>query len=347
MDKHVLSPTEEGAPQGGICSPVLANLTLDGLERVLREKYPKATALSRRVKVNLVRYADDFCVTGASYELLDQEVKPLIVHFLAERGLELSPEQTVIPSIEEGFDFLGQNVRASNGTILVKPSRKNVATFLTTVRTLIKANAQATAGHLIAQLNPVIRGWAAYHRHVSSKQTFVRVDHAIFCALWRWATRRHPKKPGHWVKDKYFRSDAGRHWVFQGAMDGRDGAPYTVRLFSAASMPIQRHAKIKGAANPYDHAWEVYFEARLGVTMEHTLVGKRKLLHLWKELGGICPVCAAKITKLSGWHTHHIVWRSHGGSESAPNLVLLHPTCHQQVHSQGLLVVKPRSPASV
>jgi RNA-directed DNA polymerase len=85
-----------------------------------------------------------------------------------------------------------------------------VATFLTTVRTLIKANAQATAGHLIAQLNPVIRGCAAYHRHVSSKQTFVRVDHAIFCALWRWAKRRHPKKPGHWVKDKCFRSDLCR-----------------------------------------------------------------------------------------------------------------------------------------
>src|SRR5207302_2521674 len=135
------------------CSPVLAKLTLDGWERVLREKYPKATALSRRVKVNLVRYADDFCVTGASYDLLDQEVKPLIVHFLAERGLELSPAKTVITSIEEGFDFLGQNVRAYNGIILVKPSRKNVATFLTTIRTLIKANAQATAGHLIAQLN--------------------------------------------------------------------------------------------------------------------------------------------------------------------------------------------------
>ena len=342
MDKRVLYPTEEGAPQGGICSPVLANLTLDGLEQALRDKYPKATALSRRAKVNLIRYADDFCVTGASRDLLEHEVKPLIAHFLRDRGLELSPEKTVITPIEDGFDFLGQQVRDYHGTILVKPSRKNVATFLNKVRVLIKANEQATTGHLIVQLNPLIRGWAAYHRHVSSKRTFVRVDHAIFQALWRWAKRRHPKKPLRWVKDRYFRSDKGRNWVFQGEMAGQDGRAQTVRLFSAASMPITRHRKIMGAANPYDPAWELYFEERLGVSMESTLIGKRKLLHLWKEQGGVCPICTEKITKLSGWHNHHIVWRSHGGSDGLDNRVLLHPTCHRHVHSQRLSVAKPR-----
>ncbi len=347
MDKHVLYPTEEGAPQGGICSPVLANLTLDGLERVLREKYPKATALSRKAKVNLVRYADDFRVTGASRDLLEHEVKPLIEHFLRDRGLELSPEKTVITPIEDGFDFLGQQVRDYHGVILVKPSRKNVATFLMKVRALIKANEQATTGHLIVHLNPLIRGWATYHRHVSSKRTFVRVDHAIFQALWRWAKRRHPKKPVRWVKDTYFRSDKGRNWVFQGEMAGRDGQPQTVRLFSAASMPITRHRKITGAANPYDPAWELYFEERLGVSMESNLIGKRRLLHLWKEQDGICPVCSDKITRLTGWHNHHIVWRSHGGSDSADNRVLLHPTCHRQVHSQRLSVAKPRPATDV
>jgi RNA-directed DNA polymerase len=137
-------------------------------------------------------------------------------------------------------------VRDYHGVILVKPSRKNVATFLTKVRALIKANEQATTGHLIVHLNPLIRGWAAYHRPVSSKRTFVSVDHAIFQALWRWAKRRHPKKPVRWVKDTYFRSDKGRNWVFQGEMAGRDGQPQTVRLFSAASMPITRHRKITG-----------------------------------------------------------------------------------------------------
>src|SRR5947209_12697327 len=131
-------------------------------------KFPRATRL---------------IITGSSQELLEQEVKPLVESFLSERGLELSAEKTHITRIEDGFDFLGQNVRDYGGTILVKPSRKNVATFLDKVRGIIKASKQATAGHLIITLNPVIRGWANYHRHVSSKQTFVRVDDAIFRTL--------------------------------------------------------------------------------------------------------------------------------------------------------------------
>lgn len=342
MDQHVLHPTDEGAAQGGIISPVLANLTLDGLERILRAKYPKATRASGKAKVNLIRYADDFCVTGASQALLNDEVMPLIADFLRERGLELSPEKTVITPIEDGFDFLGQNIRSYKGTVLVKPSRKNVATFLGKIRATIKANQQATAGHLIVQLNPLIRGWANYHRHVASKQTFVAVDNAIFQALWRWALRRHPKKPGRWVKDKYFHSEHGRNWVFRGEVVGSGGPRQTVRLFKAASVPIKRHHKVKGEANPYDPAWEAYFEERLGITLEDKLVGKRRLLTLWKEQGGICPVCQQAITHLTGWHAHHLVWRCHGGSDALANQMLLHPNCHHQVHSQGLSVVKPR-----
>src|SRR5208337_3980476 len=134
MEKHVFYATEEGTPQGGICSPVLANMALDGLERELRGRYPKASALSRKAKVNLVRYADDFIITGSSKKLLEEEVKPLVESFLKERGLELSAEKTHITRIEDGFDFLGQNVRDYGGTIVVKPSRKNVATFLEKVR---------------------------------------------------------------------------------------------------------------------------------------------------------------------------------------------------------------------
>jgi RNA-directed DNA polymerase len=347
MHQHVLHPTEEGAPQGGICSPVLANLTLDGLERRLRERYPKATSISSKAKVNLIRYADDFCVTGASKELLEREVRPLVESFLRERGLELSPEKTVITPIEEGFDFLGQTIRSYQGTILVKPSRENVARFLRQVRATIKANKQATAGSLIVQLNPLIRGWATYHRHAASKQTFVKVDNAVFQALWRWAVRRHPKKPLRWVKDKYFPSEQGRNWVFRGEIVGQRKHPQTVRLVKAADVPIKRHHKIKGEANPYDPAWEPYFEERLGVKLEDKLGGKRRLLTLWKEQEGICPVCRDTITELTGWHAHHLVWRCHGGSDRRDNQVLLHPTCHAQVHSQGLSVVKPRSAKSV
>lgn len=342
IDRTVLYPTEAGTPQGAICSPVLANMVLDGLEKKLREKYPKATAKSRKAKVNFVRYCDDFIITGSSQELLVQEVKPIVEQFLAERGLELSPEKTTITHINNGFDFLGQNLRKYKGKLLTKPSPKNVKEFLNKVRTLIKGNAQATAGNLIAQLNPIIRGWANFHGHAASKSTFVKVDHAIFQSLWQWAKRRHPKKPKKWIKDKYFQSIGGRNWVFQGEIILSPGKTQTIKLFSAASVPIVRHTKIRGPANPYDPEWEPYFEKRLDVKMEHHLKGKRTWLQLWQEQNGVCPVCHEKITEQTGWHSHHLVWRTHGGTDGVENLVLLHPDCHRQVHSQGLEVVKPR-----
>ncbi len=342
MEEHILHVTEEGTPQGGICSPTLANMTLDGLERELRGRYPKATDRSRKAKVNLVRYADDFIITGSSRDLLEAEVKPLVESFFKERGLELSPEKTQITRIEDGFDFLGQNVRDYGGTVLVKPSGKNIASFLEKVRGIIKASKQATAGHLIVSLNPVIRGWANYHRHASSKRTFSRVDHAIFQALWRWAKRRHPKKSRRWIKDRYFEAIGGRNWVFHGEVAGREETLQPVRLFAASSVPIQRHTKVKGEANPYDPSWEPYFEERLGVKMAGTLMGRWTLRLLWQEQGGICPVCHQKITTVTGWHNHHITWRTHGGPDTIENRVLVHPTCHEQIHSQGLSVGKPR-----
>ncbi len=338
IEKHVLQPTKEGTPQGGICSPVLANLTLDGLETCLRNKFPKTTSSGQRAKVNLVRFADDFIITGANRALLEKEVKPLVETFLLERGLTLSPTKTRITHTTDGFDFLGQNIREySNGKLIIKPSRKNITTFLTNIRDVIKGHAQTPSGQLIALLNPKIRGWANYHQHVASKQTFVKVDFAIFKALWQWAKRRHPHKNHRWIRRKYFRSDGPRGWVFYGELDGK-----LKQLRFAADTPITRHQKIKGEANPYDPDWEVYFEKRLGVKMANNLRQRRQLLHLWKEQNGLCPVCNQKITKLTGWHNHHIVWRTLGGSDTANNRVLLHPTCHHSVHSLGLTVVKPR-----
>jgi len=345
MEKGVLHPTEAGAPQGGICSPVIANLTLDGLETVLREHYPKPKD-GYNAKVNLSRFADDFIVTGDSKELLEGEVKPLIEAFMRKRGLVLSHEKTVITHITEGFDFLGQNVRkyggATGGTLLITPSKKNVHTFLEKVREIVRHNKQATAGHLILRLNPVIAGWARYHRHVASKRTYHAVDAAIFEILWRWARRRHPNKGARWVRNKYFHTQGDRHWVFSGEVAGAKGQPFRVWLFATSLMPIKRHVQIRDGANPYDPLWEVYFEERLGVKMERTLLGRNRLRHLWIEQDGLCPLCRQKITTVTGWHAHHVVWRSKGGQDGAENRVLLHPTCHQQVHSQGLTVVKPR-----
>jgi len=340
MERHVLHPTEEGTPQGGIISPVLANQTLDGLEKKLNERYPKPKS-GYNAKVNFVRYAEDFMVTGISKELLEKEVKPLVEQFMSERGLTFSPEKTVITPIEEGFDFLGQNVRkyktGKKHKLLVKPSKKNVQAHLEKVRDIVKKNKTLPAGKLILLLTPIIRGWAQYHQHVVSKEIFNSVDDAIYQRLRRWMKRRHPKKSKTWIEKKYFTTIGGDNWVFYGEVDGK-----TRYLMSTASIPIKRHVKVQGKANPYDPAWESYYEKRLDVHMEGTLKGKRWLRHLWKEQNGLCPVCNHKITKITGWHSHHILWKSRGGPDTAENRVLLHPNCHQQIHSQGLHVEKPR-----
>jgi RNA-directed DNA polymerase len=167
---------------------VLANCALDGLERLLKEKYPTGTRLKslggKYPSVNLIRYADDFVITGKSRELLEGGVKPLVEQFLKERGLELSPTKTLITQVTNGFDFLGQNVRRyPNGKLLIKPSKKNIKTFLDGIRRTIKAALGMSAADLIKELNPKIRGWANYHRHAASKRTFHRVDRAIFYCL--------------------------------------------------------------------------------------------------------------------------------------------------------------------
>jgi RNA-directed DNA polymerase len=345
MEHAILKPTDEGTPQGGIISPVLANLALDGLERLLRDHFPKtywAAGRTRTNKVNLVRYADDFIITGDSREQLEDEIRPLLEHFLEERGLHLSATKTVVTHIEDGFDFLGQNVRKYNGKILIKPSKKNVRAFLAKVRGVVKGNPTLPAGKLIAQLNPLIRGWAQYHQHVVSRATFGSVDSAIFEAVWRWAKRRHPKKGAKWVKRRYFPAVGSRNWTFSGkAVDGH-GKTTDRHLFRAESVPIKRHAKVQSAANPYDPAWQAYFAQRLGVKVAANLSGYRTLLRLWNQQNGLCPNCGQPITTITGWHSHHVIWRSKGGSDDIENRLLLHPNCHMQIHSPSISVVAPR-----
>lgn len=327
IDENALHPTETGTPQGGIISPVVANLTLDGLEKILRERFPSG-------KVHMVRYADDFIVTGSSKELLETEVKPLVTEFFKTRGLELSQEKTRITHIEEGFDFLGQNVRKYNGKFLTKPSKKNVKAFLDKTRGTIKANKQTSAGILIARLNPIIRGWAYYHRHAASSATFSRVDRAIFDCLWQWARRRHSHKPLRWIYNKYFRTPEGKSGVFCEKIQRKDGQAKLARLFYPSKLPIVRHVKIKGAANPYDPQWEPYFERRLDMKMQADPKQSRQLLRLWISQGGRCPECDKMITRTTGWRSHQIIWRVHGGSTKMSNRVLLHPGCHSRLHDR-------------
>jgi RNA-directed DNA polymerase len=344
MEKDVFVATTAGTPQGGICSPALANRALDGLETLLHERFGATRRARERHKVHLVRYADDFIITGMSKELLHDEVQPLVAHFLKERGLELSHEKTSITHVDDGFDFLGQNVRRYGTKLLLKPSRRNVRAFLGKIDEVIRhQGGSLTAGHLIERLNPQIRGWALYHRHASSAHTFGRVDDVIFKKLWRWARRRHSGKSAHWVKRKYFTRPGDRRWCFQGKVRNDDGSFRSVQLFRARSTVIRRHVKIQGPANPYDPAWELYFEERLAAQMASTLTGRGTARYLWLEQDGKCPVCAQRLTLEEAWHIHHLLWRCHGGTDLIDNLLLLHPNCHRQVHSEGLVVEKAAS----
>lgn len=339
-------PTSEGTPQGGIISPTLANMTLDGLEAVLESKFGrKRSAKAFRNKVNLVRYADDFIITGDSKELLENEVKPLVEEFLTARGLELSSEKTRVTHINEGFDFLGQNVRKYNGKMIIKPSRKNVKAFMDKVRGAIKGDKAAKQINLIRKLNPIIRGWANYHKSVCAKETFNAVDFEIWLLLRRWAKRRHPNKGYRWTKARYFRTVGNKNWVFSAYRGCRqnDGEKLMLDLIEAADIPIKRHRKIKGEANPYDPEWESYFEERISWKMMGSLKGRKRLARLWENQNGKCLVCCQPITKITGWHVHHIIKRIDGGSNRNSNLVMLHPNCHMQVHSERLEVEKPAS----
>ncbi len=266
MESHVFHTTEEGTPQGGIISPVLANLTLDGMERLLKENFSHRSRTKPFSKVNLVRYADDFVITGNSKELLETQVKPLIEQFLADRGLELSQEKTTITHIEDGFDFLGQNVRKYNGKLIITPSKKNVATFLANIREEVKANNAATAGHLAMRLNLKIKGWCMYHRHICAKETFHQVDSAIFNTLWRWCVRRHPNKRRRWIAQKYFTTVAGEgggnRWVFCGEMKRANGEIQRTTLFQASKVRIRRHIKVRANVNPYSPRCAEYLKRR-------------------------------------------------------------------------------------
>ncbi|MHB8348657.1 MAG: group II intron reverse transcriptase/maturase [Acidiferrobacterales bacterium] len=257
IDRSVLHPTDEGTPQGGPISPVLANLALDGLEELLSKRFPSRCPY----KVHMARYADDFVITGATSEVLTSEVRPLVERFLAERGLRLSPTKTVVTHVDTGFDFLGQNVRKYRGKLLITPSRRSVHALLEKVREVIRKNKTATAGHLVLQLNPIIRGWVNYHRHIVSGRCFSAVDHAIWKALWHWACRRHPGKNAAWVTRKYFPPRGTRLWVFSGSVT-HDGSTRQTQLICAADVKIRRHVAIRGAANPFDPKWNDYFQCR-------------------------------------------------------------------------------------
>lgn len=342
VHKGRLSPTEEGTPQGGIISPTLANVTLNGLEAGLKAHLGArhGTEKAKKLKVHVVRYADDFVITGNSRELLETEVRPWVEAFLAQRGLQLSPEKTRVVHMDEGFDFLGWSFRRYKGKLLIKPSKKNVQTFYRKVRDIVKTHISVKQEDLIAKLNPVLRGWAQYHHPVVAKETFSRMDSLIYWRLVRWARRRHPNKSKVWCSQRYWR-DTGTRTEFVATVKKADG-PFAVKLLRLADTEIVRHEKVKGEFNPFDPTWEMYGETLRTKRMLRSMAYQYETSMLYVSQDGRCALCTEPLDhQQGGWHDHHIVRKVDGGSDAMSNRVLLHPVCHIRLHATGLTVTKP------
>lgn len=215
MEKGLLNATTVGTPQGGIISPILANMALDGLERLIRKSFQNSKPKGENDKVNIVRYADDFLITGKSKEIIQERVKPLVADFLATRGLELSKEKTRIVHITEGADFLGFPIRKYPcGKVLIKPSKYSQKQFRQTIKIELAKLKAVTQTEVIAKLHPKITGWINYYKHCVAKKVFNNLDHWLHQKLWRWAKRRHPNKSLKWVKNKYFHKYQNQNWRF-------------------------------------------------------------------------------------------------------------------------------------
>lgn len=299
--KQQLFPTNEGTPQDGIISPVLANMTLDGMQTLLSCFRP-TTKDNRRYspKVNLVRYADDFIITGRSRELLEIEVLPRLKKFLEERGLALSEEKTLITHIDQGFDFLGFNIRKYKGKLLTMPQKKKVNSFTQKVYKVIESNKAVSQEMLINLLNPIISGWGNYYRHGVSSVVFNKADHRIFNKLLQWCYRRHKHKGKRWIINKYFHKSGNREWCFMLRQED-NVTRYSPKLKRLTDIKIVRHPKITNAANPFDPWWQPYFAKRQTQQMRASLSGRNSLLHIWIRQKHLCPLCKEPIDKERKW----------------------------------------------
>jgi len=255
LENRTLYPTTRGTPQGGIISPTLANMCLDGLEEVIKASCP------RRSKVNFIRYADDFISTAASRVYLEKNILPAIRRFLKPRGLELSAEKTRIVRIEEGVEFLGQRMQKFRNKLLTTPSLESKQSFLKKVSQTIRACHGQKAHEMVKRLNPIIRGWANYHRYVQSAETFSEAGRSIFQTLKRWIKRRHPKKNWDWIKKTYF-SHPNRPWAFCSTVKDKNGKKTFYQLIRPSDIKCVRYIKIKGSFNPFDPAYRDYLKLR-------------------------------------------------------------------------------------
>jgi RNA-directed DNA polymerase len=300
-----LSPTEQGTPQGGVISPLLANIGLHGLETFIKATNPK---------LGVVRYADDFIITARDKQSLEV-AQNLIQTWMSQRGLELSAQKTVITSMEDGFDFLGFNSRHYDGKLLIKPSKKKVLAFCKRLGEEIKNLNGAKQEVLIRRLNPILRGFANYYKGVVSKETFSYISYRVWQYLWRWAKRRHRHKNTKWVRKRYFKTIKGVKWIFACTTSDRKEKDKELPLYQIASTPIGRHIKVKGDASPDDPSLKEYWEKR------HQKLGKTrfdkgtKLYTIAENPNWKCPECGEPLLNGEEIETHHIVPVAESGTD--------------------------------
>ncbi|AFZ52119.1 group II intron reverse transcriptase/maturase [Dactylococcopsis salina] len=322
LDKGVLNPTVMGTPQGGVISPLLANIGLHGLEDFIKSVNPK---------LGVIRYADDFVVTSKDKESLEH-ILDQIKQWMLERGLEISAEKTRIVSMEEGFDFLGFNLRHYGGKLLIKPQKKKVLTFCKKIGETLDNMKARTQEDVIKALNPLLRGFANYYRGVVSKETFNYISNRVWHYLFNWALRRHPNKSKKWVFHRYFKRLRGRN-CFACYGTGRGGKEKFFMLHDISSTPIIRHVKVKGTASPDDPSLRDYWQNRSLKIGKQKWAKGSKYEQVAKMQEHKCPVCGDSLYNGEEIETHHIVPVKDGGSDDAENLVHLHKACHKQVHS--------------
>lgn len=357
FEKDQYFDTLLGTPQGGIISPLLANIALHGMEEALGIRYHKRGYVVPTLPYVLVRYADDFVVLTTS-EFHAHRAKDILSEFLSARGMEFSPEKTRIRNIEEApFDFLGYTFRLYDNSprkirrknflraqgqkvALVTPSKKAVESVKSKIKLLFKSHVSSPTHMLINKLNPIIVGWANYHRYVNSNKTFRSLDNFIFLQVVRWAKRRHVNKSWSWLVNKYFykskvkfvrktgrASFVSSNWTFC----GENGFP---KLVSFKSISLENYKSISYGKNPFNPVDVGYFQDRKLASLIKKDSFKERL---YSKQKGFCPVCGSNLSH-GDWdeplHVHHLVPRKEGGKDISSNLILLHEECHYSIHKQ-------------
>lgn len=334
MEGGQMSPTTAGTPQGGIVSPLLANIAFHGMESALGVTYNSYGFVKSNSPYVLVRYADDSVVFAKTKEACLQ-AKELLQSWLKIRGLELSEEKTQIHHMKEGFDFLGfriQHYRAPHtkkGVVLLsKPSKESIKSFKKEMSLAWKSGLHWNTDQLIRELNPKIKGWTQYFRSGTSKKVFGSLDYWMWQRQAWYSKRRHPNKPWYWRKAKYWGKIRGREdkWVFMDKTGEEES-----HLWKLAWTPIKRHVVVRGNASPDNPALREYWKERQAKCNPH--MSKTQSI-LWNKQGGRCPICSDKIDNGEEVHVHHLLAKQAGGNNHISNLSILHTTCHQQVHNK-------------